>query len=220
MPDDLSGWRVLVTAGGTREPIDPVRYIGNHSSGKMGLAVTAEAADRGADVTLVTTVEAIDTGATIIRVDTAQEMAESVWGLAPRQDVVVMVAAVADFRPAAPSAEKIRRRDGLQVIELEPTPDILLGVSEKAPEALVVGFAAEAGSLDRAREKAMTKGVDLLVANDVLAEGSGFGTDTNQVTIFYPDGSTEPWPLLTKAEVATRLWDAVVRVRQASEPRQ
>lgn len=217
MPGDLLGWRVLVTAGGTREPIDPVRYIGNRSSGKMGLAVAAQAAERGASVTLVSTVDSSDLTATVFQVDTAQEMAEIVWELAPQQDVVVMVAAVADFRPATPSAEKIRRKDGLPVIELEPTPDILRGVSDLAPDAFVVGFAAEAGSIERAGEKAMNKGVDLLVANDVLAEGSGFGTDTNQVTIYLPDGSNELWPLLTKSEVASRIWDRLVELRDPVE---
>ncbi len=217
MPGDLSGWRVLITTGGTREPIDPVRYIGNRSSGKMGLAVAAAAAGRGADVTLVSTVETSDLEATVVRVDTAEEMAEIVWELAPNQDAVVMVAAVADFRPVAPSAEKIRRKEAPPVIELEPTPDILRGVTDVAPDALVIGFAAETGSLERAAEKAVTKGVDLLVANDVLADGSGFGTDTNQVTIYFPDGSSNPWPLLTKAEVATRLWDTLVDLRKRSE---
>ena len=217
MPGDLSGWRVLITAGGTREPIDPVRYIGNRSSGKMGLAVAAAAAGRGADVTLVSTVETSELEATVVRVDTAEEMAEIVWELAPTQDAVVMVAAVADFRPAAPSAEKIRRKEAPPVIELEPTPDVLRGVIDVAPNTLIVGFAAEAGSLEHAEEKAVTKGVDLLVANDVLAEGSGFGTDTNQVTIFFPDGSAEPWPLLTKADVATRLWDALVALRKRAQ---
>ena len=221
MPADLAGWRVLVTAGGTREPIDPVRYIGNRSSGKMGLALADSAVARGADVTVVSTVDASAIEAQVVRVETAQEMAEAVWKLAPSRDVIVMVAAVADFRPAAPSAEKIRRKDGLRVIELEPTSDILLGVSEAAPDAIVVGFAAEAGSLERVEEKLAGKGVDLLVANDVLAAGSGFGTDTNQVTLYFQDGSIDAWPLLTKAEVADRLWDSLIDLRShsSSSPR-
>ena len=219
MPGDLEGWRVLVTAGGTREPIDPVRYIGNRSSGKMGLAVASAASDRGAEVTLVSTMEAPGLGAKVIQVETAQEMAEAVWGLAPSQDVLVMVAAVADFRPAAQSGEKIRRKDGLPIIELEPTPDILLGLGEVASDIIVVGFAAEAGTLERAEEKLISKGVDMLVANDVLAEGSGFGTDTNQVTVYFRNGSSEAWPLLAKTEVANRLWDALAGMRPVSESR-
>ncbi len=220
MPDSLSAWRVLVTTGGTREPIDPVRYIGNRSSGKMGLAVATVAADRGAQVTLISTVAAPDFSGHVVRVETAQEMAEAVWSRAAEQDVIVMVAAVADFRPADPIGEKIRRDEGLSSIDLEPTPDILAGISDTGTDSLVVGFAAEVGSLERAGEKVVAKGVDLLVANDVLAEGSGFGTDTNQVTIFFKDGSSEPWPLLTKDEVAVRLWDTVVTLReQAAHPR-
>ena len=220
MPGDLEGWRVLVTAGGTREPIDPVRYIGNRSSGKMGLAVASAAARRGAEVSVVSTVDAPVEDATIIRVETAEEMAQAVWSLAPNHDVIVMVAAVADFRPTAPSADKLQRGDGPPAIELEPTPDILQGVSSVAPDALVVGFAAETGSLERAPEKLAAKGVDLLVANDVLADGSGFGTDTNQVTLYLRGGSIEPWPLLTKEEVASRLWDTLVELRQQTQPSQ
>lgn len=220
MPDDLASWRVLVTTGGTREPIDPVRYIGNRSSGKMGMAVATAAAERGAEVTLISTVEVSDFSGEVVEVETAQEMADAVWSRVEEQDVIVMVAAVADFRPIDTADEKIRRGDGVPIIELQPTPDILAGVVAAASDALVVGFAAEAGSLERAAEKAAAKGVDLLVANDILAEGSGFGTDTNQVTVFYPDGSSDPWPLLSKQEVAARLWDTVVALgKQAAQPR-
>ena len=211
---DLDGWAVLVTAGGTREPIDPVRYIGNRSSGKMGNAIAAAAAARGARVTLVTTVAAPDMVGVVVPVETADEMAEAVWRRVAEQDVVVMAAAVADFRPVLSHEQKLSRTDGLPIIELERTPDILAGVVERRGGALVVGFAAETGSLDRAVEKAQTKGVDLLVANDVLAEGSGFGTVTNQVSLVWPDGTVQPWPLLSKAEVADRLWDEVVGLRR------
>jgi phosphopantothenoylcysteine decarboxylase/phosphopantothenate--cysteine ligase len=211
---DLDGWAVLVTAGGTREPIDPVRYIGNRSSGKMGNAIAAAAAARGADVTLVTTVAGPDFGGRVVPVETAADMAEAVWRRVAEQDVIVMAAAVADFRPVAVHQSKLSRSEGLPVIELERTPDILAGVVERNVHALIVGFAAETGSLERAIEKARTKGVDVLVANDVLADGSGFGTVTNQVSVVWPDGTVDPWPLLTKQEVAERLWDLVVGLRR------
>ena len=211
---DIAGWKVLVTAGGTREPIDPVRYIGNRSSGKMGNAIAADAAARGAVVTLVTTMDPPDIDAEIVAVETAAEMAEAVWSRVPAQHVVVMAAAVADFRPAETHTTKLSRSDGPPLIVLEPAPDILAGVVERNRDAFVVGFAAETGSLDRAIEKAASKGVDVLIANDVLADGSGFGTVTNQVTVVMPDGTTDPWPLVSKAEVASRLWDLVADLRR------
>jgi phosphopantothenoylcysteine decarboxylase/phosphopantothenate--cysteine ligase len=140
-------------------------------------------------------------------------MADRVWELAAGADVVVLAAAVADFRPADEHASKLRRHDGLPEISLESTPDILAGVAALEDRPFLVGFAAETGSLDGAKRKATEKGVDLLVANDVAEEGSGFGTDTNRVTMMYPDGSVEGWPLLTKREVADRLWDLVRRIR-------
>ncbi len=210
---DFAGWKVLVTAGGTREPIDPVRYIGNRSSGKMGNAIACEAAGRGAAVTLITTMTPPDFEGEIATVETAAEMAEAVWSRVAEADVVVMAAAVADFRPARRHDTKLSRSDGPPVIVLEPAPDILAGVVERNEGGLVVGFAAETGSLDRAVRKAQSKGVDLLVANDVLADGSGFGTVTNQVTVIMPDGTIDPWPLVSKAEVASRLWDLVADLR-------
>ena len=210
---DLAAWKVLVTAGGTREPIDPVRYIGNRSSGKMGNAIAVAAAERGAEVTLVTTMMPPDFDGEVRSVETAAEMAEAVWELTPTQDVIVMAAAVADFRPATTHARKLSRADGPSVIELEPAPDVLAGVVERNQGALIVGFAAETGSLERAVTKAQSKGVDLLVANDVLSSGSGFGTITNEVTIMMPDGTIDPWPLVSKAEVASRLWDLLVDLR-------
>jgi phosphopantothenoylcysteine decarboxylase/phosphopantothenate--cysteine ligase len=213
-PGDLAGWSVLVSAGGTREPIDPVRYIGNRSSGKMGEAIAVSAAERGATVTLVTTVDrAVTPGIDIVRVETAAEMAEAVWSRAAAADVAVLAAAVADFRPADPSGTKLRRRDGAPGFELEATPDILAGVAASDPRPFLVGFAAETGSLDQAVAKAKRKGVDLLVGNDVAKQGSGFGTDTNEVTIVTPDGVSEPWKLMTKREVADRLWDRIRQMR-------
>jgi phosphopantothenoylcysteine decarboxylase/phosphopantothenate--cysteine ligase len=211
---DLKDWQVLVTAGGTREAIDPVRYIGNRSSGKMGNAVAVEAAARGASVTLVTAAPPPDnTAIEVVRVETAQEMAEAVWSRAADIDVAVMAAAVADFRPKDPGTEKLRRHDGLPAVEFEETPDILAGVAAMEARPYLVGFAAETGSLDGALRKATTKGVDLLVGNDVSKAGSGFATDTNEVTVYTPDGSSETWPLLSKREVAHRLWNRIVDAR-------
>ena len=208
LSSSLTGVSVLVTAGGTREAIDPVRYIGNHSSGKMGHAVANEAAARGADVTLVTSSPlSVDRRVVVAQVESARDMARAVAEVSP--DVAIMAAAVADFRPADSSSSKLARTDGPPEIQLVANPDILMSVSERDVRPYLVGFAAETGSLDRAVEKAKRKGVDLLVANDVSQAGSGFGTDTNQVTIIEPDGAMAPWPELTKTEVAARLWDLI-----------
>ncbi len=216
-PADLAGWNVIVTAGGTREPIDPVRYIGNRSSGKMGSAIAAVAARRGAAVTLVTSASAPSVpGLTVVTVETAQEMAEAVWSRAPSADVAVMAAAVADFRPAHAADTKLRRREGTPTIALEPTPDVLAGVAAMEPRPFLVGFAAETGALDEAVAKAQRKGVDLLVGNDVSKQGSGFGTDTNEVVIVTPDGISEPWELMSKEQVAERLWDRISAMRKGA----
>ena len=204
----LTGVSVLVTAGGTREPIDPVRYIGNRSSGKMGHAIANEAARRGAKVTVVTTSKLpLNPGIEVVEVETAQEMADAVASVAP--DVAVMAAAVADFRPSRSASGKLVRADGPPDLKLEPNPDILKTVAEREVRPFLVGFAAESGSLDRAIDKAQRKGVDLLVANDVSKPGSGFATDTNEVLIIGPDGSTDQWPIMEKIEVAARLWDLI-----------
>jgi phosphopantothenoylcysteine decarboxylase/phosphopantothenate--cysteine ligase len=204
----LSGVRVLVTAGGTREPIDPVRFIGNRSSGKMGWAIATEAAALGAEVILVSSTERpAPAGATLIEVETAEEMANAVAKLAPTVGAVVMAAAVADFRPVDEAATKIRRKAGIPRLELEATPDILGGLSAMDSRPFLVGFAAEVGSIDGAIEKARSKGVDLIVANDIASAGSGFGSDTNQVALIDPQGNVDQWPLLTKREVARRLCD-------------
>jgi phosphopantothenoylcysteine decarboxylase/phosphopantothenate--cysteine ligase len=202
--------QVLVTAGGTREPIDPVRYVGNRSSGRMGHTIADEAVRRGADVVLVTTSSLeVPRGVEVVAVETAEEMAGEVWLRAGDMDVVVMAAAVADFRPKERAATKLSRGDGPPDVVFEPTPDILGGVAEMDPRPFLIGFSAETGSLDRALEKAKRKGSDLTVANDVTKTGSGFGTDTNEVAVIGPDGTVERWPLMTKREVASRLWDRV-----------
>ena len=200
------GRRILITAGGTREAIDPVRFVGNRSSGKMGYAIAESAARQGAEVTLVSSSSLpAPHGVEMVVVETAEEMAAAAWKVAPSSDVAILAAAVADFRPSGPSGEKLRRIDGIPEIRLEPTPNVLAGIAEMKDGPFLVGFAAQTGSLDDAARKATTYGVDLLVANDVSAQGSGFGTDTNQVTVFAPDGSSNAWPLVSKAEVADRL---------------
>jgi phosphopantothenoylcysteine decarboxylase/phosphopantothenate--cysteine ligase len=204
----LSGVRMLVTAGGTREPIDPVRFIGNRSSGKMGFAIASAAVASGADVILVSSADLPPpSGARVVEVETAEEMSQSVVKLAEEVDVVVMAAAVADFRPAVIEDTKLRRTDGIPEIRLEATPDILASLVALEKRPYLVGFAAETGSYDTAIQKAISKGVDLTVANDVAAEGSGFGSDTNQVALIDNEGTIERWPLLTKVEVARRLCD-------------
>ncbi len=223
---DLAGLRVVVSAGGTAEPIDPVRFIGNRSTGKMGFAVAEAARDRGADVTVVAgmTSATPPDGVRIVRAETAEAMRAALADLlgpadrAPGFDVLVMAAAVADFRPRSVADGKLQRADGL-TLELVPTPDILAGVAATArvqaerpgagPRPVLVGFAAETGSLERAPEKLRRKGVDLLVGNDVSEAGSGFGTDTNRVSILRADGAREDLPLLPKREVADRIMDAV-----------
>ncbi len=203
-----SSLRMLVTAGGTREPVDPVRYLGNRSTGKMGHAIADAAARRGMDVTLVTTSDLPALPAVkVVSVETAQDMLEAVSGI--ETDVALMAAAVADFRPADPSATKLARSEGLDSIELEPNPDILASVVDRDPVPFVVGFAAETGDLDRAIDKARSKRVDLLVYNDVSEPGSGFGTDTNRVVVIDREGDTDAWPVLSKEEVAERLIERV-----------
>lgn len=200
--------RVLVTAGGTREPVDPVRFLGNRSSGKMGHAIADEGARRGYRVTLVTTSELpVVPSVKVLEVETAAEMLEAVSGV--ETDIAIMAAAVADFRPATTGKEKIARSDGLASISLEETPDILASLVARDYRPYVVGFAAETGGVDRAIAKARKKNVDLLVYNDVTEPGSGFGTDTNRVVIVDSSGETEQWPLLDKREVASRLFDRI-----------
>jgi phosphopantothenoylcysteine decarboxylase/phosphopantothenate--cysteine ligase len=216
--NDMAGLSVVVTAGGTREPIDAVRVLANRSSGKQGYAIAEQAAARGASVTLVTTVDTpVAHGITRVDVETAQDMFDAMNELAPTADVVVMSAAVADFRPVAPAAGKIKKDGGIPEIVLEPTPDILaaLGSSKPAGQTLV-GFAAETSNLvENAKGKLARKNLDLIVANDVSAEGVGFSHNTNAVTIIGADGSLQEVPLASKHTVATAVLDSVVRVRSA-----
>ncbi len=221
---DLAGRHVVVSAGGTAEAIDPVRFIGNRSTGKMGVAIAEAALARGASVTIVAgRVEVpLPDAAVVIPAESTAAMRAAVLDavIDHPADALVMAAAVADFRPASAATTKLTRGDGM-TLELEPTEDILAEVGARArtmsPRPVIVGFAAETGSLDRAPEKLRKKGADLLVANDVSEPGSGFGTDTNRVVILGADGSRDELPLLTKREVADRLLDRVVAL--LDEPR-
>ena len=209
---DLAGVQVLVSAGGTREPIDPVRYITNRSSGKQGHAVANAAARRGANVVLVTTsAQPVTAGVVIDRVETAAEMEAALTARAPQADVVVMAAAVADFRPKVATESKLHKADGVPDLVLEATPDILAGLGRRRnPGQVLVGFAAETDQVAaRAQAKLNDKGVDLIVANDVSAAEVGFDHDTNAVTIFGPGGSVSEVPLRTKDEVADAILDRV-----------
>ena len=213
----LTGTSVLVSAGGTREPIDPVRFLGNRSSGKMGTAVAVEAAARGAAVTLVTTVDVpVTDSIDVVEVETADEMADAVWEHAASVDVAVLVAAVSDFKPQDQAGTKLRRAAGPPDVKLVPTPDILAGVASQEDPPFLVGFAAETGSVEQAVEKASSKGVDLLVANDVTQPDAGFGVDTNRVTIIRSDGDSDAWPVMSKRQVAARLWDLIAEERAST----
>jgi phosphopantothenoylcysteine decarboxylase/phosphopantothenate--cysteine ligase len=220
-PGDLAGARVVVSAGGTREPLDAVRVLTNRSSGKQGHAVAAAAARRGAAVTLVTASPLAlppDVAARVDRVpvETAADMERAMGAAAPGAEVVVMAAAVADFRPKSASGRKLSTDDGVPEVVLEPTPDILAGLVARRPAGQVlVGFAAETHDvLARARRKLERKGVDLLVVNDVRAPGAGFDTDTNAVTFLSADGEVVDLPLTSKEEVADALLDRVVALRR------
>ncbi|MGQ0435005.1 MAG: bifunctional phosphopantothenoylcysteine decarboxylase/phosphopantothenate--cysteine ligase CoaBC, partial [Microthrixaceae bacterium] len=215
---DLEGLRVVVTAGGTREPIDPVRFIGNRSSGKQGHAVAEEAAARGAKVTLVTTTALpVPAGIDVARVDTAAEMEHAVLSRADDADVIVMAAAVADFRPEKSASSKIKKSGGVPEITLEPTADILAALgSRHRPGQTIVGFAAETDDLRaNAASKLASKGIDLIVANDVSAPGVGFEHDTNAVIILGADGSAHEIPLTDKRAVARAILDQVSTTRSS-----
>lgn len=247
-PRDYAGRHVLVSAGGTAEPIDPVRFIGNRSSGRMGVAIAEAALARGASVTLVVGSMSVPppSGAAVVEAPTAAAMRQAVLDALPRADVLFMAAAVADFRPRRTAAKKLARVAGLS-LELEPTDDILAEAARVVRRAdsgrtsgraerrarhwpgtgiaaiprgrpILVGFAAETGSIERAAAKATRKGVDLLVANDVLEPGAGFAVDTNRVTLIAVGADPEPWPLLSKREVADGLLDRVAALLPATTP--
>ncbi len=223
---DLTGMRILVTAGGTREPIDPVRFIGNRSSGKMGYAVARMAARRGAEVVLVTAARRHVGGdpVEVVEVDTAEEMAAAVTARVDAVDAVVMAAAVADFRPKVVAPTKLKKGDGPPEIVLEPTPDILATLGARDEHPVLVGFAAETERVrEHAAAKLAAKRADLLVANDVSAPDSGFEVDTNRGVLLDPAGGVEELPLLSKSELANRILDRIavlVRERTASSEKE
>jgi phosphopantothenoylcysteine decarboxylase / phosphopantothenate---cysteine ligase len=210
---DLAGRRVVVSAGGTREPIDPVRFISNRSSGKQGYAVAEAAAARGADVVLVTTARRpVSSGIDVVPVETAADMETAVLGRAAAADVVVMAAAVADFRLKTPADAKLSKAHGVPDLVLEPTPDILAELGRRRRDGQVlVGFAAETHDVAaRAAAKLRAKNLDLMVANDVSAQHVGFDHDTNAVTILASDGECREVPLSSKLEVAHAILDSVI----------
>jgi len=217
--EDLQGETVLVTAGRTEEPLDAVRYIGNRSSGKMGYALAEASRRRGARVLLVTGPTSLEApcGVVVERVRTAEEMAEKVQSHLGETSVVLMAAAVADFRPTEVRPGKIKKQQGPLTLRLEPTRDILSEIAgRRRPEQIVVGFAAETDHLvENAAAKLRTKRLDLVVANDVTQEGAGFETDTNIVTILFADGRRKPLERMSKLDVAHRLLDEVVELRKA-----
>jgi phosphopantothenoylcysteine decarboxylase/phosphopantothenate--cysteine ligase len=211
-----AGWtgrRVVVTAGGTQEPIDPVRYVGNRSTGKMGYAIAEAARDRGAQVSLITGPSALRPpwGLDVIPVTTAEEMERAVQAACERADVLVMAAAVADYRPAGAAEHKLKKTNGPLDLRLVQNPDIVAGVHRRYGDGLIkVGFAAESRDVvEEAARKLSAKGLHLICANDVTEPGSGFGTDTNRVTLLGRDGWREDLPLLPKEAVAERILDRV-----------
>ena len=213
---DLRGETMLVTAGPTCEDLDPVRFLSNRSSGKMGYAVAEAAARRGAKVILISGPTALETPEGIERVNvrTAEEMLRAVESRFAAASIAVFAAAVADYRPAEAASAKIKRTKEPLTIRLEPNPDILVAVAKNKGERVVVGFAAETDHVaENARKKLAEKNADMMVANDVSAEGAGFDVDTNIVTIVSRDGCDLPLPRLTKGEVAHRILDEVLRLR-------
>jgi phosphopantothenoylcysteine decarboxylase/phosphopantothenate--cysteine ligase len=216
----LNGRKVLVTAGGTQEPIDPVRVITNRSSGKQGYAIAQAALDQGAQVTLVSAPSALDTpiGIELVNVSTADEMKEAVITAAGEAELLIMTAAVADYRPATAAEKKIKKdQGGVDNIRLERTPDILEAVAANRKKGsgpvVVIGFAAETENLvNNAKKKLKKKNLDLIAANDVSRQDSGIGADQNQVTLIWKDGSQKDLPLMDKTAVAEELISEAAKI--------
>jgi len=213
----LSKRKVIVTAGGTQEAIDPVRVITNHSSGKQGYALAQAALDAGAEVTLITTPTALTPpiGAKVIHVRSVQDMLDSL--LTNEADILIMAAAAADFRPKVAAKDKLKKRDGIPQIELEAAPDILKTVSgqggEKKRFNIMVGFAAESRDLlENASEKLKSKGLDFIAANDISASDAGFGVETNRITLLFANGGKEDLPLMSKTEVAEKVIEHIANL--------
>jgi len=219
---DLQGETILITAGPTCEDLDPVRYLTNRSSGKMGYAVAEAAARRGARVTLISGPVTLETppGVERISVRTADQMLHVVTQKFPECSIAIFAAAVADYRPVETAREKIKRNKEMLSLQLEPTPDILASMSSRKGQAIVVGFAAETDHVaENARKKLAAKNADLIVANDVTAEGAGFDHDTNVATLFSRDGRDLALPKLTKSDVAQRILDEVLRLKNIHKAR-
>lgn len=217
---DLAGRRVVVSAGGTREPIDPVRFISNRSTGKMGYALAEAARDRGAEVTLVSTTDALATpyGVSLVRVETVAQMREAILAASSEADALIMAAAISDFRPAEMAPRKIKKDEsGLLTLQLVQNPDFFHEVPDRVVK---VAFAAETEDIvANARLKPKAHGhLDLICANDVSAPDSGFATDTNRVVLVEPDGDAEELPLMSKYDVAHRILDRVVRILERRRP--
>ncbi|MGE5776958.1 MAG: bifunctional phosphopantothenoylcysteine decarboxylase/phosphopantothenate--cysteine ligase CoaBC, partial [Chloroflexota bacterium] len=213
----LAGKKIVVTAGGTQEPLDPVRVLTNRSSGKQGYALAQAALDLGAQVTLITTPTALTppAGARLVAVETAKQMLEAVLQEAAASDALVMAAAVADFRPKNISRNKLKKADGIPQVELEATEDILKAVASLGPKRprLVVGFAAESRDLlENAAHKLKSKGLDFIAANDISANDAGFAVETNRVTLLFADGRQEALSLMSKAEVAEVILGRVAKL--------
>ncbi|MBP6673270.1 MAG: bifunctional phosphopantothenoylcysteine decarboxylase/phosphopantothenate--cysteine ligase CoaBC, partial [Bacteroidetes bacterium] len=217
-PLDLKKKKVLITAGPTHEPIDPVRFIGNRSSGKMGFALANAAALRGADVTLISGPVALGTPRNVKRIDveTAEEMHTAVMAHAKKQDIIIMSAAVADYSPAAAAKEKIKKKDAGMTIELRSTPDILRALGEKkTKKQILIGFALETeNEIANARLKLEKKNLDMIVLNSTKDEGAGFGVDTNVVTMIDRSGTTNKLPVMTKFDVAVEILNTVVKLQK------
>jgi phosphopantothenoylcysteine decarboxylase/phosphopantothenate--cysteine ligase len=212
----LAQKKIVVTAGGTQEALDPVRVLTNRSSGKQGYALAQAALDEGANVVLITTPTSLTppVGANVVHVESAKQMLDAVLHESAQTDVLIMAAAVADFRPVNAAENKMKKRDGIPQIQLEETEDILKTVSSqpvgKMRPKIVVGFAAESRDLlQNAREKLTSKKVDMVVANDISASDAGFGVDTNRITLLFPDGRQEPMPLMSKTEAAEAVLEKI-----------
>lgn len=216
---DLRGLKVLVTAAGTREPIDPVRFVGNRSSGKMGYAVAQRAAERGAEVLLVSGPSALQPPANVkvVNVETTQEMLDACLAAYEAMDIVIKAAAVADYRPRDVADQKIKKKtDDALTIVMDKNPDILKTLGAKKTHQVLVGFAAETQNLlANAREKVVKKNLDMIVANDVTATGAGFNADTNIVKFLFAEGDTQELEQMAKTEVADRILDEALRIRES-----
>ena len=222
---DMRGLKVMVTAAGTREPIDPVRFVGNRSSGKMGYSIARQALLRGADVTLITGPSALTPPpyARVVRVETTKQMLDACLAVYPETDIVIKAAAVADFKPRSVADQKIKKihpEDGMTIV-MDQNPDILKTLGSMKKQQFLVGFAAETQNLlENAANKVKKKNLDMIVANDVSLKGAGFNTDTNIVKFLYPDGTVEALEILSKDEVASILLDRVMAKRKFETPMQ